>query len=171
MSKGCWYELHIEVIEVNSQPNDVFMSWNSVGLDLCHFVSHVQNQDGVRSPDCFFLGAHTEQTARGPQGEIRWIGQKVLWVRFGYCTFLSISPLDQQNCLLTLVETLDKMCTSNQSWGQVLDKGSGDESLTGKWTPEIAAPRPCQDGGHVVRLASKDFVYAPRKTLEIYAFR
>ncbi len=45
------------------------------------FVSHLQNQGCVWTPDCFF-SAHTEQKASRPWGDILWIWQKVYWIRF-----------------------------------------------------------------------------------------
>lgn len=46
---------------------------------MCLFVSYLQSQGWVWTPD--FFSAHTERTASGPQRDIHWIWHKVYRIR------------------------------------------------------------------------------------------
>ena len=53
--------LSLLIFELNTHPFCApKVMWNSVWLGLSHFVSHLQSQDSVRTPELFFL-AHNEQ--------------------------------------------------------------------------------------------------------------
>ena len=71
----------------------------AVGTTL--FVFHLQSQDCEGTPN-FLFSPETKQTDSGQWGDIRWIWQKVFWIRIAYCTF--------KNTELNTVRSRERTC-------------------------------------------------------------
>ncbi len=82
------------------------------------FVSCLQSQGCVWTPDCFF-SAHTERKASGPWGDILWIWQKVYWIRIVDYTF-SLSVYEQTTAPIIFYQAAASSCPFLESESALL---------------------------------------------------